>query len=79
MVELVDGTEIELIPVQSRVRHKKNGLVGTIMSHEYAAPGKLSAIPYKVYWDDDAQAVRLMGWMYLYPCYEFLEVLPEGA
>lgn len=74
-MEVCDGTAIDAFEVGARVRHRRHPeLVGVVKAHEiHRESGKLSAAPYKVYWDDDAKAFALLGWMYLYPAHESLE------
>lgn len=73
-VKCADGVERDLIPVGKRVRHKKHPtLVGVVKAHEMCKPGVPSAAPYKVYWDDDDAALKLLGNMWLYPAHENLE------
>lgn len=70
----------DLFKPKTRVRHKKHPvLVGRIQNLEYSEPGKLSPLPYKVYWDDDAKAAQLLGNFWLYPPHEFLEEVAEPA
>lgn len=78
MMEVCDGTSIDAFEVGARVRHRRHReLVGRVQAHEiHRETRKLSAVPYKVYWDDDAKACAVLGWMYLYPPHESLERAP---
>ena len=63
---------MKLLPVGTRVIHfKHDHLRGKIACHEYHEGGGISPLPYKVYWDDNKEAARLLGFMFLYP--------PQGA
>lgn len=74
MVKCADGVARDLFPVGARVRHKKHPtLTGVIKNQEMSKPGVHSPLPYKIYWDDDDAALKLLGNMYLYPAHENLE------
>jgi len=67
------GTTIELLPIGARVRHKRTGLLGKVVGYERHESGKKSALPYKVYWDDNDIAAKQLGWLFIYPAHESLE------
>ena len=76
--EASDGKVLELLPVGTRVRHKKHPeLVGQIVAYEYCDDGtvtkKVSPLPYKVYWDNSDLAHDLIGWFAIYPCMSEIE------
>ena len=73
-----DGVERELIPVGTRVRHKRHPFTGEVIAHEMHESGVPSAIPYKVYWDQENASV-VLGWMWIYPAYEDLEIIEEES
>ncbi len=73
-VECSDGVVRDLFPVGTKVRHKKHpSLTGKVVAHEMQKPGIPSAMPYNVYWDQESEAVRLLGWFWIYPVHENLE------
>ena len=76
MTILIDGTDIDVLPIGTRVRHRQHGMLGNVVGHEYHESGKLAALPYKVYWDDNSSAASLLGWLFIYPAHEELEVAP---
>lgn len=57
----------KLLPVGARIRHVRHPeLTGRIKAHEWAAPGKLSPIPYLFEWDDSSRASDVLGWFFFY-------------
>jgi len=65
--EASDGTMIDVLPEGTKVRHKEHTeLTGKIMRHEYHESGKISPLPYLVYWDNP-EAWRVLGILSLYP------------
>ena len=76
--ETMDGMVIDPFPLGMRIRHKKCGLTGKIAGHEMHECGKLSAIPYKVSWDDPHAAFQQLGILNFYQCHEFLELAEQG-
>ena len=71
-----DNLEFEVLPVGTRVRHKKHPeLIGKIYSHEYHSPGHYSALPYTVEWDNNDLAHQLLGILPIWPNWENLESL----
>lgn len=69
------GEILELLPVGTMVRHKDNPkLIGKIVGWEYHESGKVSPLPYKVYWDNWALARQIMGWFGIYPMRD--EIVP---
>ena len=76
-IKMIDsyGDTINVLPVGTRVRHKKHrNLKGKIVAHEYHEGGKISPLPYKVYWDNGDLAARLIGFMSIYPTVGSVEV-----
>jgi hypothetical protein len=77
LTELMDGHKVELIPPGTRVRHIKHPeLTGAIKCWEYHQSGKVSVIPYKVYWDDPVWAATILGCMSIYQHEGSIEVVP---
>jgi hypothetical protein len=65
-----------------RVRHRDHPeLVGRIDRFEYMGndPGRGSALPFCVYWDDGGKAADVLGWFHIYPAAESLEPAAEGG
>lgn len=64
------------IPVGARVRNVSfPDMLGTVRGYEWNKPGVLSAIPYRVDWDDPRAWDRL-GLGAIYAGEESIEVLP---
>ena len=63
-----DGEWLDLLPVGTEVTHRNYPeLRGKIMCYEYHESGKVSPLPYKVYWADNDKAFDLLGcisWLY---------------
>lgn len=75
-VPMVDGSEIEVIPVGTRVHSRRHkDLFGVVETHEYREAGVLSRMPYKVKWDDPVLARHLLGWWFIYAGPQDLEVV----
>jgi hypothetical protein len=73
---LADGTTIDLIPRGCRVRHiSQHDLTGEIEGYEHCRDGVLSAIPYRIRWDDPSEAHRRLGMFYFYGCGDSVERL----
>jgi hypothetical protein len=73
-----DGVEFEVIPIGSKVKHKKYPeLTGKIVAHEFCE-GKYSALPYTVAWDNQTSAHDKLGIPPLWPNLESIEVLSES-
>ena len=71
------GEVLELLPVGTPVCHTKYPeLVGKIVRYEYHESGKVSPIPYTVYWENSSLAHELLGFMFIYP--SISEVRPVG-
>ena len=71
--ETVAGEKIDVLPVGTRVKHKTHPeLTGKIVAHEYHESGKISPLPYKVYWDQRS-AVDILGWFFIYPSMDSIE------
>ncbi len=69
-----DGVVFEVLSIGTRVKHKKfPQLTGRIVGHEYHSPGKYSALPYTVEWDNSDLAHELLGILPLWPNLESLE------
>lgn len=63
-----------------RVRHKRHPeLVGRIDHYEYRDRGKLSSLPFCVYWDDSDLAHRLLGMFFIYPSHKSLQPIEEAS
>jgi hypothetical protein len=68
-----DGIEFDVIPIGTRVQHKKYPeLKGRVRTHEYCK-GKYSALPYTVEWDNDQLAHEYLGFLPLWPRLEDVE------
>ncbi len=77
MTKCADGVERELLPVGTRVRHTGHRqLTGKVVAYEMIAAGVPSALPYKVYWDQD-EAPTVLGSMWQSPTHESLERVTE--
>lgn len=76
--EICDGTTAEILDVGVRVRLVRHTeITGTISAHEVQKEsGKLSAIPYKIAWDNDDAAYRVLGWLFLYATTDMVEQIP---
>ncbi len=73
-----DNLEFEVILVGAKVRHKKHPeLTGTIRCHEWHSPGKYSALPYTIEWDNDRLASNLLGMLNIWPNWENIEEIKE--
>ena len=71
------GEILELLPVGTRIHHKDHPkLTGKIVGWEYHERGGISPLPYKVYWDNPALALELIGWFTIYPGVD--KVVPLG-
>jgi len=78
-VETSDGSFIEVLPVGTKVRHKRHPeLIGEIVHYEYHESGKLSPLPYCVHWIDGKRAHILLGWFSIYPARDELEEVLGG-
>lgn len=65
--ETSTGEFIDVLPVGTKVRHKKHrNLTGIIVRHEYHEGGKISPLPYCVHWDQQ-EAYKVLGWFAVYP------------
>lgn len=72
------GEDMEVMPVDTRVCcPQEPKLVGTIMGHEFHEGGKVSPLPYKVYWDDWDLARKVIGFMIVYPRLDQIVPLDE--
>jgi hypothetical protein len=77
MTRLMDGRDVELLPPGTRVRHKEHPeLTGELVCWEYHESGLVSAIPYKVYWDDQARANAMLGILSIYQLDSQVEAVP---
>ena len=70
-MKTIDGQEC--LPIGSRVRHKRTGLLGTIQHYEMHESGSASAVPYNVRWDDEDEAKRLLGTFWFWACDKSVE------
>lgn len=71
--ETSSGEVIDVLVLGTRVRHKeKPELTGKIVAHEYHESGKISPLPYKVYWDQ-ANASKILGPLSIYPSVDSIE------
>ena len=78
-IESSDGQFLELLPVGTRVKHKKHPeLVGKISKYEYHESGKVSPIPYSICWDDPEKAFSILGFMNYYQKADAIEREVEG-
>ena len=72
------GEIIKVLPVGTRIRHKKYPeLKGVIYGHEYHESGKISPLPYCVHWEDNSKASDILGWFFVYPDPENIEATGE--
>lgn len=72
-------TAAGLGPGVSVTHRRYPNLRGRIVGYEYHTNGKLSALPIKVYWDEQDSARDLLGWFWIYPAAEsLLPVAPTG-
>lgn len=54
--------EIQALPVGAKIRHAAHEhLTGVVDGHEWKVRGILSAIPYRIRWDNEGEARRLLG------------------
>ena len=79
-LEASDGNFLDLLPVGTEVTYKDYPeLRGKIMAYEYHENGKVSPLPYKVYWTDDKRAMELLGSIaWLYPSPSKIIPVPAG-
>jgi hypothetical protein len=78
--EVADGTTIVPLPIGARIRSvRRPHLTGRIEGYEWNAPGVLSAIPYRIAWDDSSRACDELGWFWFYAIPEGIEALPDAA
>ena len=76
--EASDGTVIDVLLEGTRVRHTKHPhITGRIVRHEYHESGKISPLPYCVYWDDP-DAHKVLGSLSIYPSMSSVEEIREG-
>ena len=72
-----DNLEFEVLPIGTRIKHKKHPeLIGTIRTHEYCK-GKYSALPYTVEWDNSDLSHELLGIFPIWPNWENIDPLNE--
>ena len=77
-VKFADGVVRDVLPVGTRVRHREHpSLTGKIVDYEMCQGKVFSTQPYKVYWDQDDDAFKLLGWFFIYPDPDKLEVIPK--
>lgn len=68
-IEASNGEILECLPKGTRVRHYKHrDIIGEIVGYEYHESGKISPVPYKVYWDNSDEAFDKLGFMNIYQC-----------
>ena len=68
-----------LLPVGTRIYDVHNPeLTGRVKAHEYAAPGRLSAAPYLIEWDDCHLAHEVRGWFFVYSNADGIAALATG-
>jgi len=79
--KLADGTECLLLAEGTRIRHVGHKhLTGRICAIEMCSiNGVPNSIPYKVEWDDDAKAKKLLGIFRIYQDHKCIERSPDGA
>ena len=67
-LETSEGEFLDLLPVGTEVTHKDHTeLRGKIICYECHRDGRVSPLPYKVYWTDNDEAKELLGtpsWLY---------------
>lgn len=77
-LETSEGEMLDLLPVGTEVTHKYHTeLRGKIICYEYHRDGRVSPLPYKVYWTDTDLARELLGTpSWLYPHYKSIIAAP---
>lgn len=74
------GEIMELLPVGTRVQYKGHPeLTGEIICYEYHEGGKVSPVPYKVYWDNHDLAHKVIGFFSIYPHPDKVESTQQGG
>ena len=69
-----DNLEFEVLPIGTKVRHIDHPeLTGRVVTHEHHSPGKYSALPYTVSWDNSDLSHQLLGILPIWPNWEKLE------
>lgn len=69
-----------VLAIGMRIRHVRHPeLIGEITDYEWQKSGVLSALPYKVRWDDDDRAYRLLGLWQIWPAASMVEPLRDAA
>jgi len=63
-----------LLPLNTRIRLKLNPeITGKIVGLNHTSSGYPSILPYKVKWDDEKAAEKIIGSLYYYPPSRYLE------
>ena len=67
----------KLLPINTRVRLRLDPeITGTIIEHSYSDNGlcfKPSILPYKIRWDNEEAAKKVIGFLCYYPPPRYLE------
>jgi len=69
----------ELLAVGTRVRHIRHDLAGRIIGYEWCKAGEISALPYRVQWDDDVRARKLLGVWRIWPAASSIAAVSKEA
>ena len=68
----------KLLPINTRVKLIYNPeITGIITEHRNLNTGKLSILPYKIKWDDERAARKIIGSLYCCPPPRYLEKIKD--
>ena len=77
-IQFQDSRIANLYPIGTRIRSVAypTTLTGTIIRHEYTDHGYLSALPYRIKWDNDHVAQALLGGLYFWRAADAVTAIP---